>query len=233
MPTEKSIVSSAADSCSQPSSIRLMDKTHSSRREQKETFMFSNRSSITRSCSIAAATLAAVACFGLAGTVSATVIYHETFTGSTNAGTLNGATPNTVDTGNATWAADSSWSDSGYSNSGTNARLSASLPFTPVVGQIYTLSEGLDVLKETDPNDKGAGDYWLALGFLSNQATSGGWDGNGQASPWVLNGLYSPTGGTGGTNNTNGAVFTGPSLAGGQGFGNVDITAGVNNGSSG
>ena len=240
MNTKSKIVTSAADSCGQPSSIRSMDHLPSRDHkgaEYKESFMFSNRSSVSRGSALAIAALAAVACIGLAGTTTAsTIIYQDTFTGSATAGTLNGATPNTVDTGGATWAAytgsPGGWSDSGYSNSGTSSRLSASLPFTPVAGQIYTLSLGINVLQNfTNPSFQGfnnAGNYWGALGFMLNQNTSVGWD-SGGTSPWLLSGMYAPTGGPNNGNNTNGAVWTGPGLVGGEGFGNPDITAGVNN----
>jgi hypothetical protein len=155
----------------------------------------------------------------MAGAASASTIYSDNFSGSSTPGTLNGAAP-TVTTGSATWTADSLWSDSGYINSGSSARLSAYLPFTPVAGHIYTLSAGLEVTKETNPSDTVAGDYWFGLGFMTNASTTQGWDGGG-ASPWVLNGFYAPSSGV------NSLVSTGPGLSGGQGFGG--ITSGVNN----
>ncbi len=187
--------------------------------------MFSKGFSICRSCSLAVLGVApmavgAMALAGLmAGAASASTIYFDNFSGSTAPGTLNGAAP-TVTTGSATWTADSLWSEGGYINSGSSARLSAYLPFTPVAGHIYTLSAGLEVTKETNPSDTGTGDYWFALGFMTSASTTQPWDAGG-ASPWVLNGLYASSG-------VNGVVSTGPALFGGQGFGGL-ITSGANN----
>ena len=171
---------------------------------------------------VAAAAIAGAAFAGMAGVASAsmisegspTVIYQDSFTGSTALGTLNGASPTTGPTG-VTWTAPTAtawgFSDSGYTTSGpsgnVNARLTASLPFTPTSGKIYTLSAGLDVTAMA-PGDPTSTDDWFALGYLSNQDTSGGWDGNGQASPWALS-RYTQT-------SVN--SFTGPSLNGGQGY---------------
>ncbi len=56
MRNKTSIVTSAADGCGQPSSIRTMDHLPShdhNGAEYKESFMFSNRSSVSRGCSLA------------------------------------------------------------------------------------------------------------------------------------------------------------------------------------
>ncbi len=226
MNTQKSIILSAADSCSQPSSIRSMDHLPSRDHkgaEYKESFMFSNRSSVTRSCSIAAATLAVVACLGLASTASAAIIYQDNFSGNSNLGTLNGSAP-TVDNGTSkTWTASSSssygWSDSGYglTSNGNTARQNAYLSFTPVNGQIYTLSAGLDLTSE-GPVAGGQPDsgYWLAIGFITTPTLNTGYDNN-YASPWALS-RYNASGGS---------FFVGPGVNnGGASFTN---TAGINN----
>ena len=161
------------------------------------------RLSVSRGIAAGVVAAAGMGLVGFAGTASATTIYQSSFDTTTASGELNGAA---LDTGTATWTADSSWSDSGY-NAGATARVSASLPFTPVAGQIYTLTAGLNVTKETFANDTTKTDYWFALGFLANQDTNVGWDDTSaaQAGPWVLS-RYDGTGDN---------VFTGPGANGG------------------
>ena len=100
MRNKSSIVTSAADGCGKPSSIRSMDNLPSRDHkgaEYKESFMFSNRLSVSHGCSLAVAALAAVAFAGLAGTASASTVYSESFGGSAT-GPLVGTAP-TVDNG--------------------------------------------------------------------------------------------------------------------------------------
>ncbi len=126
---------------------------------------------------------------GLAGTASATVIYQDSFTGSSTLGSLNGAKP-TIDTGNATWTAPSSgsygFSDSGYFSASQNTTryVTAFLPFVPTAGEVYTLSASFDITSlASASNDYGA---WAGLGFMTASPTPGsGWDGGG-ASPWEM-----------------------------------------------
>jgi hypothetical protein len=151
--------------------------------EYKESFMFSNRSSVSHGCSIAAAALATMALVGLAGTASAGIIYQDGFTGS-NGTPLNGAAP-TIDNGpSSTWTAASAWTDSGYINYSSGGREAAYLSFTPAAGYIYTLSAGLDILG-MNAADQNHGDYWMGLGYLTSQSTTDAWD-NGGAQPWVM-----------------------------------------------
>ena len=221
MNTQLNIVTSAADGCGQPLSIRSMDHLPSRDHkgaEYKESFMLSNRSSVSRGYSSAVAALATAACIGLASTASAGTIYQDSFTGSATPGTLNGAAP-TVGPVGATWTANSSssygWADNGIETSPSNAptsRQNAYLPFTPSSGQIYTLSAGIAVTAKLDSSSDS--NHWVALGFITNPTTGTGYDVSG-ASPWVLSAY----------NGASGAVFTGPGTAGGTGFAN---TAGVN-----
>ncbi len=77
MRNKTSIVTSAADGCGKPSSIRTMDNLPSRDHkgaEYKESFMFSNRSSVSHGCSLAAAAFAVAALVGLAGTASASMV---------------------------------------------------------------------------------------------------------------------------------------------------------------
>ncbi len=177
MSNKSSIVTSAADGCGKPSSIRPMDNLPSRDHkgaEYKESFMFSNRSTIYRGCSLAAATLAAVACIGLAGTAwASTVIYQDNFSGSSST-PLNGAKP-TVDNGTSTaWTAtggSTAFADSGYTSESNSAGAVAYLNFTPVSGHVYTLSAGLYTTSVYTPDP---GWDWLAVGFVLNPTTTSG-----------------------------------------------------------
>ena len=60
MNTKPSIVTSAADGYGKPLSIRSMDNSHRSQREQKESFVLSNHLSISHSLSLVAAGFAAI-----------------------------------------------------------------------------------------------------------------------------------------------------------------------------
>ncbi len=86
MNSKSNIVTSAADGCGQPSSIRPMDHLPSRDHkgaEYKESFIFSSRSSVSHGYSLASAALAAfaiTACVGLAGTASASVVTWGTAT---------------------------------------------------------------------------------------------------------------------------------------------------------
>ncbi len=90
------IVTSAAYGCGKPSSIRSMDHLPSRDHkgaEYKESFMFINRSSVSRGCSLAVAAFAAVALAGLAtctGTVQAGTMYGVQFLASENGTGYNG-----------------------------------------------------------------------------------------------------------------------------------------------
>jgi len=137
-----------------------------------------------------------------AGSASAQVIlYQDSFTGgspSTPAG-LNGSTPTTDNldiNGNlllpsgtaATWLADGAWATNGSSATvSTSAASNAFLPFTPTLGDDYTLSATLST----------SGLDWLALGFTS--ATSGtnffyNNPGAPNPAPWMLLGTGSTPG---------------------------------------
>ncbi|MGC9259034.1 MAG: PEP-CTERM sorting domain-containing protein [Phycisphaerae bacterium] len=78
MNSKISIVPSAAEYCGKPSSIRVMDNPNSSNMEQKDSFMFSNRISILRGCSLVAVAAAAVAILA-AGNASANMIQNGDF----------------------------------------------------------------------------------------------------------------------------------------------------------
>ena len=137
-------------------------------------------------------------------TASASTIYQDNFSGSKTAA-LNGAVP-TIDNGpsGTTWTASGAWADSGYS-SATTGRQNAYLSFAPTSGQVYTLTAGLDVTGAA-PGQADANN-WAALGFMTTQSTTGGWDTSG-ASPWVLSAYNASWGG----------AFAGPAMNAMQGF---------------
>ena len=93
MNTKSKIVTSAADGCGQPLSIRSMD--HLPRRdhkgaEYKESFMLSNRLSVSRGCSLA--TMAAATVLVGAVAARASIFYNVNFTNDA-AGTTPAAAP--------------------------------------------------------------------------------------------------------------------------------------------
>ena len=164
--------------------------------------------------SIVAAALAAVACVGLAGAASAGIIYQDSFSG-TNTTPLNGAAL-TVDNGTSSkWTAGTGsaghigFADSGYTSepAASTTGEAAYLNFTPVSGQVYTLSVGMQTGSPNSGN-------WLALGFLTNPSTSTGrFDAGGPgATPWALvrppNTSFSPSNAS-----YAGTLFTGPGAA--------------------
>ena len=144
-----------------------------------------------------------------------TIIYQDSFSGSSTAGTLNGAAP-TIDNGtSATWTADSVWSDSGYADPpNQGSRLNAYLSFTPSNGHIYDLSAGLNLPSVGNTVGYPDSSYWVALGFITTPSTTLAYDTSG-ASPWVTN-RYNAAGG---------AAASGPGNGGYQAFTN---TTGVN-----
>ncbi len=220
MNTKSSIVTSAADGCRQPSSIRSMDNTNCSNMERnKESFMFSHRSSISRGCSLAAAALASMAFVGLAGTASASVIYQDNFSGSSNT-PLNGAAPTTGPAG-VTWVAGSGWYDNGTETSSGAGNSNAYLPYTVTAGQVYTLSAGL--------NPDNVSGNWFGLGFISSTPSTGvsywfAGSGGGylNAGPWLL-----VTGTRGDTSGNEGNYNPGPGHSGG--YTSFATTSGVQN----
>jgi hypothetical protein len=178
-----------------------MDKTKSSNMERnKETFMFSSRSSISRGCSLAAAALAAVACIGLASTASAsTVIYQDSFNGLSST-PLNGATPTTDNGPSSTWTATPNGTNSSFYDNGSASETSATgalgyLNFTPATGNIYTLSATLSLPASSADTNSGETNWnWFAVGYTTSVNTSSGATFNSGSSPnpyaWVI--VYAP-----------------------------------------
>jgi hypothetical protein len=157
--SKTSIVTSAADGCSKPSSIRPMDNSYRFNMKQKESFMYSNRSSISRGCSLAAAAMAVAAMgmgVGLCGLgtniASATIIYSDNFSGSATS-SLNGQT---TTTGGGTWSVYNENTDgTGWMANGScpldqgNEGSFAVLPFTPTSGLIYAASASFANISST------------------------------------------------------------------------------------
>ncbi len=159
---------------------------------------------------------AALAMLGVtAGAASASnIIYQDSFSGS-SATALNGAAP-TIDNGTSSkWTAGAGsagyigFADSGYTSEPTASTTgeAAYLNFTPVSGQIYTLSVGMQTSSPSSGN-------WLALGFLTNPSTSTGrFDAGGPgATPWAL---VRPPNTSFSSSNASyaGTLFTGPGAA--------------------
>ena len=110
MNSKSSIVTSAADGCGKPSSIRSMDISHRSNMEQKESFMLSNRSLVSHGCSLIAATfaVAGVAFWAQTG-FSAMVANDNAGNTAYNSGWANGSNGGT---GFGAWALSSPSSSS-------------------------------------------------------------------------------------------------------------------------
>ncbi|MDA8376420.1 MAG: PEP-CTERM sorting domain-containing protein [Planctomycetia bacterium] len=146
MSTKFSSVTSAADGCGKPSSVRLMDSSHSSNMERKESLMYSNRSSvISRGGCIAAMALAVAAVAGLAGTASANMIQNGDFSAngasflvwpgySGESGTYNG-NPYTNPAAPTDWTVftvgNGTWEPGVNGTSGTAPNAAYGAPFTP------------------------------------------------------------------------------------------------------
>ncbi len=147
MNTKSNIVTSAADGCGKPSSIRPMGNSHSSNMEQKESFMLSNRSSVSRGCSLAAVVMAATALVGMAGgTVQATQINVANY----NFADTSASAPNTI----ASWIVSSNTS-AGLQNIGTpewNSTTLASWPTTPS-GQSAWINDAGSIFQDATTTD--------------------------------------------------------------------------------
>lgn len=167
--------------------------------------MLSKRFVNSRGSSLAAAVIAVATVAGLAGAVSASVIYQDNFSGSSGANTLNGATLSVDNGTSTTWTAGSTagytgFADNGNTSEAANSGIIAYLNFTPADGNVYTLSAGMQ---------DNSGGSWLALGFMTNPMTNNRFDqpdssGGPGATPWAL--VHSPP--SSGT--YIGSLFTGP-----------------------
>jgi hypothetical protein len=85
------------------------------------------------------------------------IIYQDMFS---TVGSLNGRTPDTVDSGTNTWIANSDWMTDGAEATEEGAVSCGFLPFIPLPGRVYTLSADLE--------DEVPGSAWTALGFTAN-----------------------------------------------------------------
>ncbi len=136
-----------------------------------------------------------------------TVIYSDAMTNSP--GALNGRTPDTTDTGSATWTAATVWNTDGTEATAANTGL-AFLPFTPQAGRIYTLSADIENFDTT-------GNNWTALGFANGSLVNGQWHtvGNNPVG-WFL---------ARGDNTTVNQAFIGPNTGNGQAFNYAPTTS--------
>ena len=126
---------------------------------------------------------------------SAEVIYQDNFN---RTGDLNGSTP-TV--GGNTWSS-SNWSTDGSAAKPAANGFMAILPFTPVQGNIYTLSASMNPIGVPDPSD------WFVLGFTGRNATDN----------WFVGDQYSASAGARGSNSVYpDFYYNGPGLSGNLG----------------
>ena len=128
-------------------------------------------------------TLAALAGLALAaGSAQAATIYSETFNDPTGTIKLNGTEPDDT-TGATKWAASTNWNKDGSVDASAANDDNAFLAFTPVAGQIYTLTATLN---------QPTGDSWAAIGFTENADTTTTGDSDfwrntpAATAPWVL-----------------------------------------------
>ncbi len=132
-----------------------------------KSFPVSHGSSLVAKAAIVPIAIGTLAMLGMtAGAVSASnIIYQDSFN---RTGLLNASTPSPTDTGGATWTAGSSittTATSGGYASLTSANSMAYLPFTPVSGNVYTLTASLNPTPGTTTN-------WLALGFFPQSGSN-------------------------------------------------------------
>jgi Concanavalin A-like lectin/glucanases superfamily/Bacterial Ig-like domain len=129
-----------------------------------------------RNWTMAAFVLPLVFLAGMAQAQVTNIIYEDNFA---RTGLLSGTTPDTVDTGGATWWActnnltatpsglntdGSEIAATNYPNGTQGSYLNAFLPFTPVVGHVYTYTI-------SEYGILGA-NQWLALGYALNELTN-------------------------------------------------------------
>ncbi|MGC9261621.1 MAG: PEP-CTERM sorting domain-containing protein [Phycisphaerae bacterium] len=135
--------------------------------------------SSSRGLTLAAATIAAAASLGLAGAASAsTVIYSDNFVQASgtqlNGQTVESSATYAGGTAGAAWTGDTNVTTTGSNGAYFDASTSGGhagtsdlyLPFAPVAGYNYTLTETLS-LGTTATNTKG----WLAAGFAPSPST--------------------------------------------------------------
>ena len=121
-------------------------------------------------------------------------VYQDNFN---RTGVLNGSTP-TITTGGNTWSS-SNWSTDGSAAKPAANGFMAILPFTPVQGNIYTLSASMNPIGVPDPSD------WFVLGFTGRNATDN----------WFVYDQYSASAGARGSNSVYpDFYYNGPGLSG-------------------
>jgi hypothetical protein len=105
-----------------------------------------------------------VATLGLAwpSAAQATIIYSDDFSGSGSAN-LNGTTPDITPTGTETWTAHTTFKADGYNAEWWNGYRTATLPFVPGSGKVYTLSVG--VLNADPYNNENYNSDPIGFGF--------------------------------------------------------------------
>ncbi len=116
--------------------------------------------SVNRRRSVCMFTALVVGVCAIAQRATAIVIYQENFTGSAST-PLNGSLVDTDNNGGTnTWVANSGYKLNGATPTGTGVNSGAYLPFTPVAGNVYTLSASF-----TGIGPDGTSVSWHALAF--------------------------------------------------------------------
>ncbi|MGC9259510.1 MAG: PEP-CTERM sorting domain-containing protein, partial [Phycisphaerae bacterium] len=170
------------DGCGKPSSIRLMDSSHSSNMERKESFMFSSRLSIVRGCSLAAVAAAAVAILA-GGNAQAAIIQNGDFSANAAAyinfpGYDGGAAVSPNVTPNPT--APTNWTQNGTGGVGINGvDTTTGNPFgpsaqqaTPTLDWVFLQNAGAAVFQSYTVT---AGQSYQVSYLDANRATDAGY----------------------------------------------------------
>ena len=172
MNSKSNIGTSAADGCGKPSSVRSMDNSHRFNMEQKESFMFSSHSSISRGCSLAVAALAAMTVAGLAGTASATVLVSVVLGWGPNGN-------NIIIPSNGTVAAAPSVGNNQWNAYGANGSSPYDITFNPLDsnGNATGITGTFDEVTSSAFTEYGATDYqspWYVTATNGKVYPSGG-----------------------------------------------------------
>ena len=194
MRNKSSIVTSAADGCGNPSSIRPMGNLPSRNHkgaEYKESFMFSNRSTISRGCSIATAEIAAVAALaafvgGTSQVRASTVNFIQNGSFGTGNFTDWFTNPNvSLSVTNTTAASGDSYSALYQLNSNNEAKETygdlksyavnlTSGPGSTLPGNTVNISWSWEFSNIAEPTSAGTGGMLIAVPFFTGAPSSNG-----------------------------------------------------------
>ena len=171
MSTKVIRVTSAADGCGKPSSIRPMDNSHSSNMEHKESFMFS-KSHFGLLASTAIAAGAALWCSQ--PMANAATLFYDTFTAA-NGTSLVGRYPSPTDVpGSAYQATNGSWESDIQNNQAVlGADIGVGVNLNNNSPTVYTISDVFNNSGDSG-NHTGFALNGAALGFYNSFPAGGG-----------------------------------------------------------